>query len=90
MKISKMIINREDLFSQIFREGLGPREVQANVCALIRDLEKSVNLLKNMNKVIDFESNWSEKQSFKSIMDDFYHKTADMLACEQVAMLMID
>lgn len=59
-----MILNREDVFSQIFKEGIGPREIQSNVCALIRDLEKSVNFLKNMNKVIEFESGGNEKQSF--------------------------
>ena len=63
-KLSKIILNREDIFSQIFKAGIGSGEIQANVCALIRDLEKSVNFLKNINKVVEFESSGNEKQSF--------------------------
>lgn len=49
------------MFSQIFKEGINEVEVKSNVCALIRDLEKSINFLKNMNKVIDYESNFNDK-----------------------------
>ena len=60
-KISKLILNREDIFQSIFPEGIGRRGIESNVCALIRDLEKSVNLLKNFNRVAEYESTFNEK-----------------------------
>jgi hypothetical protein len=53
--VSKNIINREGLLTEICGNNQSKQQVEANVLGLIFDIEKSISTLKQLNKLVDYE-----------------------------------
>eukprot|EP00347_Sterkiella_histriomuscorum_P022777 403337202 len=93
-KYVKAVINREDLLQDICGKDQSKRQIEQNVTTLIHDLERSVSLLKQFNKVAEYVHQpkvMNDKSlDFFAILEEFHNKSSTILNCEQIRFFMID
>ncbi|CDW78189.1 UNKNOWN [Stylonychia lemnae] len=93
-KLTRVVINREDLLFDVCGRHISRKQVELNVNALIFDLEKTISLLKQYHKLSDFIHSHKlqdeSKLTFFQILEEFQNRAANIINCDQVIYCMMD